>query len=132
MYVQTYRLITLVNRRDNFHHVSKSIDCKLCNYLPYVDICINNSLYKINIVHNTQLIFMSSFLLSLCQCICFQHICYPFCSSVTCIFCIFSVIKQCRKHLDTNTQVNKLEMTLKLLTTHRIVSVSENNHVVIG
>ena len=76
---------------------------------------------------------MSSFLLSLCQSICFQHIsCYPFCSSVTCIFCIFSVTKQYRKHLDMNTQVNKLEMTLNLLTTHKIVSVLENNHVVIG
>ena len=31
-----------------------------------------------------------------------------------------------------NTQVNKLEMTLKLLTTCKIVSVLENNHVVIG
>ena len=31
-----------------------------------------------------------------------------------------------------NTQVNKLQMTLKLLTTHKIVSVLENNHVVIG
>ena len=31
-----------------------------------------------------------------------------------------------------NTKVNKLEMTLKLLTTLKIVSVWENNHVVIG
>ena len=44
MYVQTYTLITLVNRKDNFHYVSKSIDCKLCNYLQCVDISINSSL----------------------------------------------------------------------------------------
>ena len=31
-----------------------------------------------------------------------------------------------------NTKVNKLEMTLKLLTTLKIVLVQENNHVVIG
>ena len=31
-----------------------------------------------------------------------------------------------------NAHVKKLEMTLKLLTTHKIVSVLENNHVVIG
>ena len=31
-----------------------------------------------------------------------------------------------------NTKVNKLEITLKLLTTLKIVSVLENNHVVIG
>ena len=31
-----------------------------------------------------------------------------------------------------NTKGNKLEMTLKLLTTLKIVSVLENNHVVIG
>ena len=31
-----------------------------------------------------------------------------------------------------NTKVNKLEMILKLLTTLKIVSVIENNHVVIG
>ena len=90
-------------------------------------------LYKVNIVHNTQFIFVSLFLLSFYQCICFQHIsCYPFCISGTCIFSIFSVIKQYRKHLVMNTQVNKLAMTLKLLTTCKIVSVLENNHVVIG
>ena len=31
-----------------------------------------------------------------------------------------------------NTKINKLEMTLKLLTTLKIVSVLENNNVVIG
>ena len=31
-----------------------------------------------------------------------------------------------------NTKVKKLEMTLKLLTTLKIVSVLQNNHVVIG
>ena len=31
-----------------------------------------------------------------------------------------------------NTKVNKLEMTLKLLTTFKILSVLENNHVVIA
>ena len=45
MYVQTYTLITLVNKRDNFHYVSKWNDCKLWNYLQCVDICINNSLF---------------------------------------------------------------------------------------
>ena len=41
-------------------------------------------------------------------------------------------MKEYRKHLDMNTKVNKLEMTLKLLTTLKIVTVLENNHVVIG
>ena len=59
MDVQIYTLITLVNRRDNFHYVSKSIDCKLCSYLQWVDICINNTLYHVDIGHNTQFIFMS-------------------------------------------------------------------------
>ena len=45
IYVQTYTLITLVNRTDNLHNVSKSIDCKLCNYLEFVHICIMNSLF---------------------------------------------------------------------------------------
>ena len=45
---------------------------------------------------------------------------------------MFSLSKEYRKHLDMNTKVNKLEMTLKLLTTLKIVSVLENNHVVIG
>ena len=45
---------------------------------------------------------------------------------------MFSVIKEYRKHLDMNTKVNKLEMTLKLLITFKILSVLENNHVVIG
>ena len=45
MYVQAYKLITLLNRRDNFHYVSKFIDCKLCSYLQCVDIGINNSLF---------------------------------------------------------------------------------------
>ena len=31
-----------------------------------------------------------------------------------------------------NTKINKLEITLKLLTALKIVSVLENNHVVIG
>ena len=48
------------------------------------------------------------------------------------IFFIFSLIKEYRKHLHMNTKVNKLEMTLKLLTTLKIVLVWENNHVVIG
>ena len=65
MYVQTFTLITLVSRWDNFHYVSKSIDCKLCNYLQCVDICINNSLYHIDIVQNRQFILMSSCLLCL-------------------------------------------------------------------
>ena len=87
MYVQTYTIITLVNRRDNFHYVSKSIDCKLCNYLQYVDIVLRTiCFYQVDIVHNTQFIFMCSFLLCFCQYICFQYIsCYPFCSAVTCI-----------------------------------------------
>ena len=88
MYVHTCTLITLVNRRDNFHYVSKSIDWKLCNYLQYVDIVlITVCLYQVGRVHNTQLIFMSAFLLCLCQCTCFQYIlCYPFCSTVTYIW----------------------------------------------
>ena len=45
---------------------------------------------------------------------------------------MFSVIKEYRKHLDMNTKVNKLEMTLKLFITCKILSVLENNHVVIG
>ena len=62
IYVQIHTPITLVNRRDNFHYVSKSIDCKLCNYLQYVDtVLITVCLYQVDIVHNTQLIFMSSF-----------------------------------------------------------------------
>ena len=86
MYVQTYTLITLVNRRDNFHYVSKCTDCRLCNYLQYVDICINNCLYHIDIVQNTKFIFISSCLICLHQCICFQYIpCYPFGSAVTCM-----------------------------------------------
>ena len=48
------------------------------------------------------------------------------------MFFIFSVIKDYRKHLDMNNKVNKLEMTLKLSTTLKLVSVLENNHVVIG
>ena len=63
-----------VIRRDNFHYVSKSIDCKLCNDLQCVDICINKSLYHIDKVQSTQFIFKSSCLLCLCQCICFQYI----------------------------------------------------------
>ena len=64
MYVHTYTLITLVNKRDSFHYVSKSIDCKLCNYLPYVDIVFMTvCFYQVDTIHNTQLIFMSSFLL---------------------------------------------------------------------
>ena len=45
---------------------------------------------------------------------------------------MFSVIKEYRKHLDMNTKVNKFKMTLKLLTTFKILSVLENNHLVIG
>ena len=63
----------LVNRRDNFHYVSKSIDCKLCNYLQYVDIVfITVCFYQVDIVHNAQFIFMPAFLLCLSQCICFH------------------------------------------------------------
>ena len=45
---------------------------------------------------------------------------------------MFSVIKEYRKHLDMNTKVHKFEMTLKLLTKCKILSVLENNHVVTG
>ena len=48
------------------------------------------------------------------------------------IFFIFSLFKEHRKHLNMNTKVNKLEMTLKLLTALKIVSVLENKHVVTG
>ena len=51
------------------------------------------------------------------------------------LFCdmhFFSLIKEYRKHLDMNTKVNNLAMTLKLLTALKIVLVLENNHVVIG
>ena len=69
MYDHKYTLIILVNRRDNFHYVSKSTDCKLCNYFHYVDIVfITLCFYQVDIVHNTQFIFMSAFLLCLCQC----------------------------------------------------------------
>ena len=88
MYVYKYTLIIWVNRRDNFHYVSKSIDCKLCNDLQYVDIVfITLCFYQVDRVRNTQFIFMSTFLLCLCQCICFQYIlCYTFGSTVTCIW----------------------------------------------
>ena len=36
---------------------------------------------------------------------------------------MFNVTKEYRKHLDMNTKVNKFEMTLKLLTTFKILSV---------
>ena len=45
IYVQKYTLIVVVNRMDYLHNVSKSIDCKLCNYLQFVHICIMNSLF---------------------------------------------------------------------------------------
>ena len=69
------------------YYASKSIDCKLCNDLQYVDIVfITLCFYQVDRVHNTQFIFMSPFLLCLCQCICFQYIlCYTFGSTVTCI-----------------------------------------------
>ena len=88
MYVYTYTLMIWVKRRDNFHYISKSIDCKLCNDLQYVDILfITLCFYQVDRVHNTQFIFMSPFLLCLCQCICFQYmLCYPFGCTVTCIW----------------------------------------------
>ena len=45
---------------------------------------------------------------------------------------MFSLIKEYRKYLDMNTKVNKVKMTLKFLITFKILSVLENNHVVIG
>ena len=88
MYVYTYTLIIWVNRRDNFHYVSKSIYCKLYNDLQYVDIVfIKLCCYQVDRVHNTQFIFMTPSLLYLCQCICFQYIlCYTFGITVTCIW----------------------------------------------
>ena len=88
MYVYTYTLIIQVQRRDNFHYVSKPIYWKLCNDLQYVDIVfITVCCYQVDRVHNTQFSFMSPFLLCLCQCICFQYIlCYTFCSTVTYIW----------------------------------------------
>ena len=88
MYFYTYTCIIWVKRRDNFHNVSKSIDCKLCNDLQYVDIVfITLCFYQVDRVHNTQFIFMSPFLLCLCQCICFQYIlCYTFHSTLTCFW----------------------------------------------
>ena len=63
MYVYTYTLISQVKRRDNFHYVSKSIDCKLCNDLQYLDIVfIICCFYQVDRVHNTQFIVMSAFL----------------------------------------------------------------------
>ena len=49
IYVQTYKLITLLNRRDNFHCVSKCNDFTFCNYLQFVYICMMNSLYKVKL-----------------------------------------------------------------------------------
>ena len=87
LYVFLHIYMHYIKRRDNFHDVSKSIDCKLCNDLQYVDIVfITLCFYQVDRVHNTQFIFMSPFLLCLCQCICFQYIlCYTFGSTVTCI-----------------------------------------------
>ena len=54
MYVYTYTLIIRVKRWDNFHYVSKSIYCKLCNDLQYVDIVfITLCFYQVDRVHNT-------------------------------------------------------------------------------
>ena len=75
MYIYTYTLIIWVNRRDNFHYVSKSTDWKLCNDLQYVDIVfITLCFYQVDRGNNTQFIYMSPFLLCFCQCICFQYI----------------------------------------------------------
>ena len=61
MYVYTYTCIIKVKRRDDCHNVSKSIDCKLCNDLQYVDIVlIRLCFYQVDTVHHAQFIFMSS------------------------------------------------------------------------
>ena len=67
MYVYTYTCIIQVKRRDNFHDVSKSIDCKLCNDLQYVDIVfIRLCFYQVDRVHNTQFILCLHFY---CACV---------------------------------------------------------------